>query len=142
MNWSYGIILSFVFFVVFILSLVYKTMNTEVDLVAEDYYAQEIAYQDVIDGKENYQDSKRKINIHQTADSIVVEFVGDQEEIFSGTLLFFRPSDKKMDRSFEWEGQQLSISKEDFFTGQYVLKAKWNSKEKSFYHEKPIFVQR
>ena len=46
---GHAITIVFISFTVYILSFVYRSFTNEVDLVAEDYYAQEIAYQDRID---------------------------------------------------------------------------------------------
>lgn len=142
MRWSYGIILSFVFFVVFILSLVYRTLHTEVDLVAEDYYAQEIAYQEVIDGKQNFQATGKKVSIVQTNDSLLITIPENTQEPFKGKLLIFRPSDQKLDREYTLNSGAFASSKGEYEIGQYVVKATWKEGDIDYYDEQPIFIQK
>ena len=56
LSWANSIILSFVLFMAFIGYLVHGTFQQNIDLVAEDYYQQEVAFQNVIDKSNNYKD--------------------------------------------------------------------------------------
>ena len=53
MNWGYRIIIVFVLFIAGILSMVLYVNSKGADLVAEDYYMQEVNYQDIINAKSN-----------------------------------------------------------------------------------------
>ena len=55
MNWGWKIALLFSGFVLFILFLVFKSVQQDFYLVSKDYYKQEIEYQKVIDGMKNAQ---------------------------------------------------------------------------------------
>ncbi len=48
--------------------------TTPVELVASEYYRDELAYQHVIDGTKNANALSQKLSIHQDADKIVIEF--------------------------------------------------------------------
>ena len=139
MKWSYGIVLSFVFFMGFILFLVYRTMTTNIDLVAEDYYAQEIAYQEVIDGKNNYNELDTKLEVRQTSDSILLQVPGSG--VIEGKVLFYRPSDKQLDQEMVLKDQQLSLSKSRFTSGHYVVKTTWKADSVSYFNEQSLFIQ-
>ena len=62
MNWGNRIILVFVCFIAFILSMVTRAFQQDFDLVAEDYYAQELNYQ------------KKKVNYYNILCKIPVNF--------------------------------------------------------------------
>lgn len=59
-NWGTGIALTLISFVSLMSFMVYKSMQQEFDLVTEDYYAEEIGYQKVIDNKTNALNLKGK----------------------------------------------------------------------------------
>ena len=48
MNWGVKIVISFVFFIGLLFGLVYISMNQDISLVSENYYEQELAYEDQI----------------------------------------------------------------------------------------------
>jgi len=60
MNWGTGIVIAFVCFAGVLATIVTISMKQDVGLVAKDYYKQEIAYQDQIDRKTNYNQLERK----------------------------------------------------------------------------------
>lgn len=142
MKWSYGIVLAYVLFISFILSLVYKTFQNDVDLVADDYYAKELAFQDIIDGQKNYFGLNKSLILHQTLDSITVFFPHISSENITGNVQFFRPSNKGWDQNYSIENQVLRLSKTDYKSGQYIMKATWNVAGIEYYHEQPLFVQK
>ena len=49
MNWGYKILMVYVIFIAGILLLVFKSSSQNQDLVTEDYYEQELKYQQKID---------------------------------------------------------------------------------------------
>ena len=139
MKWSYGIVITFAFFVSFILFLVYRTMTQNIDLVAEDYYAQEIAYQDVIDGKNNFNQLNLPLSVKQTPDSLFLSIPGQGE--ISGKVLSYRPSDKQLDQEIELTGTSLALSKAGFTPGHYVVKTTWKADTTSYFNEQSLYLQ-
>ncbi len=53
MNWGVRITILYSSFVLFMSTMVYMCTRQHFDLVAPDYYAQELQYQKVIDGTNN-----------------------------------------------------------------------------------------
>lgn len=142
MKWSYGIVIAYVLFITFILSLVYKTFQNDVDLVADDYYAQEIAFQNIIDGQKNYKSLNKSLVLKQTNDSIKITFPHVSGEKIDGKVLFFRPSNKGWDINSTISNQVLSLSKTEYKNGQYIMKATWKVAGVDYYHQQPLFVQK
>lgn len=142
MSWGTGITLAFAGFVAFILFLVYSTTLQNIDLVAEDYYQQEIEYQNVIDQANNYDALAGKLMVKETATDIHFEFPHDSLAIIKGTLTFFRPSSKLDDVSFSVKSKNVSVSKKQLLSGSYLIKAKWLSGGKTYFKEQHIFVQK
>lgn len=53
MSWGYRIMLLFTGFAALMITLVYKATHTKYELVSKDYYADELRYQEKIDGMNN-----------------------------------------------------------------------------------------
>ena len=58
-NWASGIVLVMILFMSFIVMLVVKTYSHKVDLVSEDYYNQELMFQERLDKMNNVQEEDK-----------------------------------------------------------------------------------
>ena len=67
MNWGWKIVVVYSGFVVMTLGMVFYFMGHKVDLVAKDYYKQEIEYQDQIDKITNAKSLDEPIGFEYTA---------------------------------------------------------------------------
>ena len=90
MNWGLRIIILYSGFVIFMLGLVYKCTQQKFDLVAKDYYAQELAYQKVIDGSHNNALLQTPVKIEQQAAGILVQLPASQAGFQHGKIFFYR----------------------------------------------------
>lgn len=144
MNWGWKIAIGYSGFVVFILFLVFKTTGVDFELVTADYYSAELAFQDQIDKKENSVEDNRDVKIFIESDGVALQLSDyDSEMDFSGTVSFFRASDSKLDRNFEWSMNSkgmMFLDKSNFERGHYTFKADWKEDGKAFYLEKPVFI--
>lgn len=59
-NWGKGIVLVYSLFVLGILYLVYQSKQQKLDLVYDDYYAQELMFQNQIDATQRVEDAGEK----------------------------------------------------------------------------------
>jgi len=141
-NWGHGIVIFFVIFLASIGYRVYISSKMNYDLVSSDYYPKEIEYQKQINKINNAAGFKDQIKVTQTKDSVQIEFpktVG--ASIKKGTIQFYRPSDKNLDRSFELKMDTNSIrhlSKHDFVQGKYTLQIDWSDGAKEYFWEAEI----
>lgn len=142
-NWGHGTALFFGSFVVFILFMAFKSFQTDFDLVTEDYYAKELAYQGIIEKKSNEQKLTETVALKRTADGIELRFPADQAANVNGAVQFFRSSDKDLDRLFELspntEGVQL-FSFSHFSPGSYKVKVDWEANGVAYYKELKIVL--
>jgi nitrogen fixation protein FixH len=137
MNWGNRIVLTLVLFVGLIVTLVVISMNQDIGLVADDYYVQELAYQDQIDRIQNVKDLKvqpKVVSDKQT--NTVVLTIKDKE--LEGEVHFFRPSDATLDRKFKLQldvnGQQ-QFNTSDFEKGLWKVKINWKEAGEQYYSE-------
>ncbi|MDX2302929.1 MAG: FixH family protein [Microscillaceae bacterium] len=141
MNWGYKIALLYTGFAVFMLTLVSLTFQYKVNLVAKDYYKQEMAYQVEIDKMNNVNQlgEKPTLSYNTVANVLDLRIPAEQAE---GEILFFRPSDASKDFSIPLllHNQVQSIPCQELPEGVWRLKINWRSEGKSFYLEQRIRV--
>ena len=141
LNWGTKIAALYTSFVVFILFMVYLSFGQKFDLVTEDYYAQEIAYQNTIDSKERAERLKKRLSISIDKNQLKLSFPQQTDDI-KGKVLCFRPSDESKD--FEEEiltkNGFFYIPLDKFIKGKYLLKVSWSSNNISYYEEQTIVL--
>jgi hypothetical protein len=142
-NWGTGITIAIIAFMGFILFIVFQATSTDADLYADDYYQQEIDYQDKIDAKANTNELKNSIKVQQTEDIITIdfpnEFVGQS---VTGTAFFYRPDNASLDKRFKiktTDNQQI-IMKKNITSGQYDLKINCKVNSKVYFMEQTIYI--
>ncbi|GGK20138.1 cytochrome Cbb3 oxidase maturation protein CcoH [Yeosuana aromativorans] len=125
-NWGTGIVLAFIGFISFIMYFV-LTMNFDKkfnhDLVTEDYYKAELAYQKDIDKQNNAKTLKENITYTKTSDGLLIEFPQDFDaKKITGKVFLYRPSNKHLD--FE---TPISISEPYLLVpDKRLLDGRWN----------------
>ena len=100
-SWGTAIVLAIASFMAFILYLVISMTtneNLDHDLVGEEYYKQEIGFQEQMNRELNSQTLSENIQVERTPEGFLVHFPEDLEiENIEGTLFLYRPSDKDLD---------------------------------------------
>jgi len=144
---SFGswIVISLVIFAAMILSMVFISMNQRVDLVTDDYYEKELQYQQHIDMLKKTNALEGNVSFAFSASGVTVRFpVVDTPEKYAGTIMFFRPSDKLQDVSYNISVDSTytqSISTAKLSKGLWRVKISWSVGEQNFYTEQPVMIQ-
>lgn len=144
MNWGWKIVLAFSLFGVFIGYLVFRSFQTNIDLVADDYYQQELAYQQRIDQLANSRSLAQPLTFAQRGQQLVVQFPGNLTDAVTGEIQLFRPSDARDDRLFMIaldSQQQQVIATDRLVKGHYKIRVNWTSGDEAYYTEEAIFIQ-
>ncbi len=146
MSWGWKIALLYISFVVFMITLVIITFQFDVNLVAKDYYSQELMYQSQIDSNNNLQALDEKVSLkYQKADAILevklppASFADDTK----GTVQFFRPSDGTFDFQLTFDqsdGNVLKYNTKEILSGLWRIKINWNSEGKTYYFEEKVVL--
>lgn len=146
MNWGKGITITIILFVSFIVYLVFTCMKqTDINLVSADYYEQEIAYQQVIDKKNNLKKlgGKPFVSVISSNQLLLDMSQLSNWDQASGSILMFRPSnsslDKKFDLSLNNEGKQY-ILMDNLQSGKWICKISWNRAGTEYYFEQTVMV--
>lgn len=139
MNWGTRIALFYGAFVAFMLFMVYLAFNQDFDLVADDYYEQEIAYQERIDQMTNANNDGQKVLIKKATNGYSLHF---SEQVNDVKIHFFRPSDDTKDIMMEHASVDtlLIVPSEKLIPGKYLVKVEWKVDGKTYFQEDDLFV--
>jgi len=139
MNWGNGIILVFVAFVAVMATMVTICMKQDdLHLVTDNYYEEEIKYQEHINKVSNSLDSaKNALSFNPRNKVLTLNLpVGAQ-----GELHLFRPSDARMDRKIavNIENETANtVNLKSLQSGYWKVKLNWEEKGLGFFEEKKI----
>ena len=146
-GWGAGVWIIYGAFVVFILGCVAFASMQRFDLVAPNYYEQQIGYQKQIDKMARAQRLSPQPMLKYRPDNqtLLVAFpdlfIPDRVE---GTIRLFRPSNSSWDRSIpialDSTGVQ-SIPAEKLVNGFWKVKLDWQSGGEAYYMEESVIIE-
>ncbi|WP_306352254.1 FixH family protein [Flavobacterium sp. '19STA2R22 D10 B1'] len=143
-NWGVGVIIAFLLFMSFILYFVIKVQTDtkyDNDLVVEEYYKQELHFQDQLNREQNAKNLKNDIQIETKATGIEIVFPAEfNPKDISGTVSLYRPSDKKLDfeAPISLSDSHLLIPNRSLLDGRWDIIINWKVKDQSFYSKKVL----
>jgi len=143
-NWGAGIVIAMVIFMSFILVLVIKMSvdkDYNYDLVIEDYYKEELAFQKEIDGEQNLTDLSEKIIFNKVVEGCLVKFPSEIEASkINGTVYLYRPSNKNLDFELPLvlSGTDLLIPANRLLDGRWNIRIKWTYENVDYIYKKSI----
>jgi hypothetical protein len=138
-NW---IVVAFVFFALFIGTLVTVCVRQDISLVSQSYYNDELDYQEQIKRIKNTNGLLVKPVIHRSPDGSLEIRFDAQQKIAKGRVNLFCPSDPGSDKEFQFKSslttQQFDIS--TFKKGMYKAKLLWVMDGEEYYYEEIINI--
>ena len=141
MNWGYKLTIVYLAFAAGILTLVFKAKGEKIDLVAKDYYNQELAFGERIAATNNASALSGGMSATVLDGQVVVTMPSDcAGQSFTGTVALYCPSDAASDRSVTLNsaGLEQSIMTDGLKKGLYMVQLKWKMNEKDYYIEKAL----
>ena len=142
LNWGHYILISFILFVLLILYMVFRTFQTDNELISEDYYANELKFQDVIDKKQNAALLEKDISWKSIDGGLELSFP-ELSQAITGKIVMIRPSDQSKDISFDIELDENGIQRikdESLIYGKYLIQIDWKSGAAEYYTEGSAFI--
>ncbi len=139
MDWGKGILVTIIAFVSFILVLVTISIRQDdIHLVTENYYEEEIKYQEHIQREKATASLGRDVLLLDS-NALVIQL--DLPLGAEGTLHFFRPSDARLDRKIpikinNLEGSEIPIG--SLLPGYWKVQLTWTENGVNYYQEKKI----
>ncbi len=143
-NWGVGITIFIVLFIIITVSFVIYSTTLNIDLVEDNYYENEINYQQQIDKISRSKKLEQKIIVHSLDKAVLIEYpnIFDFKEI-KGKINFYRPSEKKLDFITKVEpdtnGKQI-VQSSNFIKGLWRVKFDWSVGDTSFYDEQILMM--
>jgi nitrogen fixation protein FixH len=137
-NWGKGIVLVYALFVTGMLYLVFQSKQQKIDLVVEDYYQQELKFQDQIDASKRANSLGEQPRIEAQQDKYFLVIPGAENQPVKGDLLAYCSADKKRDQKMELHETstgrwQLPLA--GLLPGKYIFKINWQQAGLSYYSE-------
>ena len=130
-NWGTGIVLAFIGFIGFIMYFII-TMNIndkyDHDLVTEDYYGEELAYQNDIEKLKNAKDLIENISYEKTTEGLKIRFPKNLDfKKITGKMFLYRPSNKQLDfeSKISLSNTYLLIPDNRLVDGRWNIKIDW-----------------
>lgn len=145
MNWGWKMAIVYTAFVVAILTFVFKARSEKIDLVAPDYYAQELNFKDRMEASGNANLYSSSISVKKVEGVIVIQFPQEQaRRIYDAHVHFYCPADAdkdvKMDLQLN-ENAKAEVPVTSLKEGNYLAKLTWTADDKSHYIEKKLSVK-
>ncbi len=143
MNWGTGIAIFYTLFVMAMIGAVVKSCHSETHLVQENYYAQDLAYEEFRQARSNAQELQDPIKIELIdREKLQIQFPQDMKSV-KGEVQLFRPSNKYKDKIWPIalsEKNQMILALEDRSenSGKWIVKVRWENNAKDYYHEEVL----
>jgi hypothetical protein len=145
MNWGLGIAIFYIVFVIATVSVVLFTTTIDVNLVTDDYYEKELAFQNQIDKVSRTKALPEQPVISLAGKNMYLKFPNTiNSNLVQGTINFYRPSNNKMDFAVPIElnihGEQI-VNSIKFTAGMWRIYVNWQLDEIDYLSEKILMVQ-
>jgi nitrogen fixation protein FixH len=144
MNWGYKIMLVYALFIAGIMVLVFKSSSQKEDLVTQNYYEQELVYQQKIDQSKRAAALSTGIKYELGKGSMGITFPAEMKgKELKVSVLLYCPSDagKDQQKSFNTREGFISMPIPETASGMYELKIDWEADQATYYAEHKFFVQ-
>lgn len=137
-NWGHGVVLALASFIIFILLmiLIFPHGQQNAEVISDHYYEDELAYQDVINAKNNADQLIAKPVFTQNIQGITVSFPPEiKPNDGKANFLLFRTNDSNLDVKKDVElssFHSFTIPAKILAAGSYTLKVKWTTDKKPY----------
>lgn len=143
-NWGTGIVLAFIGFISFIMYFVISmstNKSIESDLVTEDYYSQELEFENDLNKQKNAQHLKQDVTWKRAQEGLIITFPNDMEPSkITGNVFLYRPSNKQLDfeSSISLSENHLLIPDKRLLDGRWNIKVDWQYDGNSYVFKNEI----
>ncbi len=142
-TWGTGIAIFYSAFVIVMVGMVVYSKTFDNSLVVENYYDEDLRYQEKIDKLENAAKLETNLEIAVTADKNILLSFPESLKNISGTVLLYRADDKSKDANFKIAvngKNQMLIPGEPYLGARWTVKVDWQADGTPFYKEKNILL--
>ena len=144
-NWGTAMVIAMVLFMAFILQFVYRSIaldKYEYQLVSEDYYKDELYYQQEIDKMNNASKLTQNVKVDRVGEGMLVSFPDEMTFTkIAGIVYFQRPSDERLDfqKNISLSNHSMLITDDKLINGKWKVKIDWKYGEDEYLFKEAIF---
>ena len=146
MNWGHKITIVIIVFLVGMLGMVFFALQQNNEMIDDDYYKKELAYQQVIDAKQNLLNKSENNIVNQNAMEVIFILpVGTFEKLEEGHIELLRPDNQLKDvhMAMQFVGRdKYVIPKTDLLSGAYKARISWKNAGTAYYKEETVYVEK
>ncbi len=142
-NWGTGIALTLVLFVTLMGSMVYKATQQNFDLVSENYYLDELNFQEVINQKKNAAQLNGRMALNTKKDSVQItfpsDFDGKEKEV---TIHLYCEQNAQKDIKLSpklLQANSLNVLLQNPNSGRWLVKTTIKCEGLNYYFEPELF---
>lgn len=140
MSWGNKLLIVFIVFACMIGYMVVGAIDTPTNLVSEDYYKDELKFQDRIDASNNAE-KLDSVQLTQNAGTVSVTLPAAMKgNNIEGEAYFYCQTNPSKDKHLTLSADSLitSFNKKDLPSGNLMLKLSWKVGKQNYYVEKSI----
>ncbi len=144
--WPYGLVAFFVVFISYIVGFIIFASRQQMDLVREDYYDQEIRFQQQIDRMKRTEPAlaSASVDYDRAGGLLKIRVPSAAASGVSGEVSFYRPSDATLDNAMplglDAVGRQ-NIDVRALAGGLWKVRVQWKTAGQDYYFEKPVIIK-
>ncbi len=145
LNWGTSIVIAFALFMTFILYFVFKVQSDskyDNELVIDEYYKQELKFENQMEREQNSVDLTEKVIIKSSSEGIEITFPNTIDfSMVKGKVSLYRPSNQKLDFEIpiSLTNPHLLIPKSNLVGGRWDISIDWKYDGKEFLSKKTIY---
>lgn len=141
MSWGKAIPLVFIFFAGFIGTMVFRMSRQRIDLVRDDYYQDEITYQQHIDRVANARQNQPTAMTYESDKQVIA--ITLPEALRRGAIHFYRPADRQQDFDVKIPADHTRrqvVSTAHLARGYWRVQFTWSDGRLDYYSEQDVFL--
>jgi len=144
-NWGTAIVIAMVLFMAFILQFVYRSITVDKynhNLVSEDYYKDELYYQQEIDKMNNANKLDQNLTVERVKEGFLLTFPqGMDHTKITGTAYFQRPSNINLDfqQDILLSEAKILINHTNLVEGKWKVKIDWKYNDIEYLLKETVF---
>ena len=143
-SWGTAIVMAIISFIAFIMFFVITMFTDKAyshDLVTEEYYKTELAFQDQLNRETNASRLSENIKIERTVEGMLISFPQELEfGKIKGNVFLYRPSNKQLDNEIpiSLSSHQLLVPDNRLVGGRWNINIDWQYEDQEYYFKEEI----
>lgn len=137
-TWGTGLLITIITGVTFFVSFILFSLTQDINLVSEDYFPKEIAYEAKIKRINNADKLSEKISVKTENNKIIISYPKDKLNDISGEILLYYVTSYRHDKTISikpnTEAKQI-INSSNLQKGRYYVKIEWLANNIKYFQE-------